>query len=138
MGYVEHRVDSPLVACTWEQVADEDRDQRIVPDACVDLIWSGALTFAGPDTTGRVVSLPRGTRIVGARLSPGAAGAVLPVPASELRDAQPTAADVLGRDVAAALQEELAAGRDPHALMLRALTLRGIGGPGNDTLVKCP
>jgi len=134
VGYVEHLVDSPLVACTWEQVADDDREQRVVPDACVDLIWSGELTFAGPDTGARVVPLARGTRLVGVRLSPGAAGEVLPVPASELRDAQPTAADVLGRDVAAALEELLAAGADPHAELVRALTLRGVSEP--DPLVS--
>jgi AraC-like DNA-binding protein len=129
VGYVEHLVDSPLVACTWEQIADDDREQRVVPDACVDLIWSGQLRFAGPDTAARVVPLKRGAHIFGVRLSPGAAGAVLPLPASELRDAQPTAADVLGRDVAAALEDLLAGGADPHAELLRALTLRGVGAP---------
>lgn len=35
------------------------------------------------------------------------------------------AEEVLGRDVVAALLEELAAGSDPHALLLRAVQLRG-------------
>jgi AraC-like DNA-binding protein len=71
------------------------------------------------------VTLKSGSRLVGARLRPGTAGAILGLPASELCDVSPDAAEVLGRDVAAALLEELAAGSDPHALLLRALQLRG-------------
>jgi AraC-like DNA-binding protein len=106
-----------------------------VPDACVDLIWSGErLSIAGPDTAARVVTLRAGLRLVGVRLRPGAAGAVLGLPASELRDTSPDAADVLGRDVAAALLEELAAGTDPHALLQRAIRQRGVAEP--DPLVR--
>jgi AraC-like DNA-binding protein len=126
VGYLERLVASPLVACTWEQATATRHEQQIVPDACVDLIWAGArLTVAGPDTRPRVVTLESGSRLVGARLRPGAAGAVLGLPASELRDVAPDAAEVLGRDVAAALIEELAGGLDPHALLLRAVQLRG-------------
>jgi len=103
--YVERLVASPLVACTWERTTVEGHQQRVVPDACVDLIWSGErLTIAGPDTAARVVSLGPGASVFGARLRPGAAGAVLGLPASELRDSSPDAADVLGRGVAEALR----------------------------------
>jgi hypothetical protein len=37
VSYVEHLVGSPLVACTWEQAAVAEHEQRVVPDACVDL-----------------------------------------------------------------------------------------------------
>ena len=125
--YVERRVASPLASCTWEQRAEGPYQQRIVPDACVDLIWSGGqLTVAGPDTRPRLASLAAGTRIVGVRLRPGAAGAVLGIPASELCDCVPAAAYVLGRDVAAELLEALASDQDPHALLLRAIELRGV------------
>ncbi|MGB0095048.1 MAG: helix-turn-helix domain-containing protein, partial [Solirubrobacteraceae bacterium] len=43
-----------------------------------------------------------------------------------VHDLSVDAAEVLGRDVAAALLEELQAGSDPHALLLRALQLRGV------------
>ncbi|MDQ6777418.1 MAG: helix-turn-helix domain-containing protein [Actinomycetota bacterium] len=126
MSYVERLVASPLVACTWEQTTTTQYEQQIVPDACVDLIWAGGrLTVAGPDTRARVMTLESGSRFVGARLRPGAAGAALGLPASELRDVSPDAAEVLGRDVAAALLEELAGGSDPHVLLLRAVELRG-------------
>lgn len=135
MSYVERLVASPLVACTWEQVTATGHQQRVVPDACVDLIWSGErLIIAGPDTKARVVALAPGSRLVGARVRPGAAGAVLGVPASELRNASLDAADVLGRDVAAALLEHLEAGCDPHPLLVRALELRGVREP--DPLVR--
>ncbi len=106
-----------------------------MPDACVDLIWAGGrLTVAGPDTRPRVVTLESASRLVGARLRPGTAGAVLGLPASELLDISPDAGDVLGRDAVAALLEELAAGSDPHALLLRAVQLRGVREP--DKLVR--
>jgi AraC-like DNA-binding protein len=135
MSYVERLVTSPSVACTWERLTTTGQEQRIVPDACVDLIWAGdRLSIAGPDTQPRVVTLAPGSRLVGARLRPGTAGAVLGLPASELCDVSPDAADVLGRDVAAALLEALAAGSDPHELLLRAAQLRGVGVP--DPLVR--
>jgi AraC-like DNA-binding protein len=130
VSYLERRVASPLVACTWEQDATTGHRQRVVPDACVDLIWAGErLSIAGPDTQPRVVTLPPGSRLVGLRLRPGAAGPVWGLPASELRDVSPDAAEVLGRDVTAALLEELASGGDPHAVLLRAVELRGLRGP---------
>src|SRR5205823_2696304 len=64
MSYAERLVGSALVACTWELVTAGTHEPRIVPDACVDLIWSGErLTIAGPDTSARPGSLaprPRG------------------------------------------------------------------------------
>ena len=126
MRYVERLVCSPLVACTWEQATTAQHEQHIVPDACVDLIWAGGrLTIAGPDTRSRVVTLEPASRIVGVRLRPGMARAIAGVPVSELCDVSPDAAEVLGHDVVAALLEELAGGSDPHALLLRAVQLRG-------------
>jgi AraC-like DNA-binding protein len=107
-SYSERLVSSPLACCTWEQETPVAWEQRVLPDACVDLIWSSErLTIAGPDTHARLVALAPGARIVGVRLRPGAAGAVLGLPASELRDEAPDAADVLGRDHTDALLEAL-------------------------------
>jgi AraC-like DNA-binding protein len=122
--YVEHLVSSPLVVCTWEQRIDVEREQRVVPDACVDLIWSGQeLTIAGPDTGARLVALVPGTRIVGVRLRPGVAGAVLGLPATDLCDEAPDAEEVLGRDATETLLAELEAGGDPHAILRQAVEL---------------
>jgi AraC-like DNA-binding protein len=135
VSYLERVVASPLVACTWEQVTSAGHEQRVVPDGCVDLIWTGTrLNIAGPDSEARVVRLAPGSRLVGGRLRPGAAGAVLGLPASELRNLTADAADVLASDVALALLEELAAGSDPHALLLRTLEPLGVREP--DPLVR--
>jgi AraC-like DNA-binding protein len=84
-----------VVACLWEQRTVCEHTQRVIPDACVDLIWlGGELVVAGADTGARCVELPAGARLAGVRLGPGAAGAVLGIPASELRDRQVRAEDV--------------------------------------------
>ena len=67
------------------------------------------------------MSLPPGSRLVGARLRPGAAGAVLDLPVSELADLSPEASEVLGHDLATELLERLDTGADPHALLRSAL-----------------
>jgi hypothetical protein len=101
------------------------------------LIWSGeGLSVAGPDTRARVVALSPGSQLVGLRLRPGAAGAVLGLPAAELCDSSPDATDVLGREVAAALVEALAAGQDPHALLRRAVERRGVREPDPVVLAR--
>jgi AraC-like DNA-binding protein len=124
--YSERVLASPLACCTWEQVTTAAWEQRVVPDACVDLIWSGErLSIAGPDTRARLVALEPGARLVGVRLRPGVAGAALGLPASELRDASPDAADVLGHDRVQALLEALHAGEDPHALLLATVEVGG-------------
>jgi methylphosphotriester-DNA--protein-cysteine methyltransferase len=135
VSYVEHLVSSPLVCCTWEQRIDARHEQRVVPDACVDLIWSEQrLTIAGPDTRARLIALATGTRVVGARLRPGVAGVVLGLPASELCDEAPDAHEILGRPATEALLAELRAGGDPHAILRRAIEMRAQRGP--DSLVR--
>ncbi len=103
----------PIVACVWEHEPAQDRVQRVVPDGCVDLIWLAEreLVIAGPDTGPRSVELPAQARSSGIRLRPGAAGAVLGLPASELRDRQVDAALVWGDD--GARLEEAVAGAPP-------------------------
>jgi methylphosphotriester-DNA--protein-cysteine methyltransferase len=104
----------PVVACLWENEPAEDRPQRVVPDGCVDLIWVAEreLVIAGADTGPRVVDLPAGILSSGVRLRPGAAGALLGLPASELRDQQVPAALLLGGQVARL--EEAVAGAEPR------------------------
>ena len=110
-----------VVACVWEHERAERRAQRVVPDGCVDLIWLAEreLVIAGADTGPRSVVLPGRTRSSGIRLRPGAAGAVLGFPASELRDRQVAAADVWGAP-ASRLHEALAAAAPARRLELLA------------------
>jgi AraC-like DNA-binding protein len=97
-GYREYAPPSGLrgaVACVWVRVAD-GTPATILPDACSDLIWqAGRGAFvAGPDTGPAPVSAPRGTVFVGVRLGPGAGGAALRIPLSELRDRRVDAAEL--------------------------------------------
>ena len=86
------------IHCLWVSVgpAAEDSRTRILPDACTDLIWqSGVGAFvAGPDTGPVSSELPPGSVFVGARFRPGAGGAALGVPLSDLLDLRVDAADL--------------------------------------------
>ena len=78
---------APPLACLWVRVTDADRTP-VLPDACSDLIWqAGRGAFvAGPDTGPAPVGSATGSVFVGARFRPGAGGAALGLPLSELRD----------------------------------------------------
>jgi AraC-like DNA-binding protein len=62
----------------------------VVPDACTDIVWrtDAGVSVAGPDTEAWTSRTRPGELIVGARLLPGAGGAVLGVPLAELRNAR--------------------------------------------------
>ena len=78
-----------VVGCLWENDRVRTTSQLVVPDGCVDLVWFGSegLKVVGADTGPHVVE-PLGSSTAGIRLLPGAAGAVLGIPASEVRDQQ--------------------------------------------------
>lgn len=88
-AYREYRPPAglePVVACVWEDDALVAGTRRVVPDGCVDLVWLGdRLLVVGADTE-PVVWETVGAPASGIRLRPGAAGAVLGVPADEVRD----------------------------------------------------
>ncbi|WP_432067973.1 helix-turn-helix domain-containing protein [Streptomyces sp. C10-9-1] len=99
----------------------------ILPDGCMDLLWSeGVLRVAGPDTHAHTAA--PGAAWSGLRLAPGAAPALLGVPAHALRDLRVELADLWG----AATARRLAARIDPGdpALGLEDLALsRAADGP---------
>ncbi len=73
--------------CVWfRRIGAVEADPiRVVPDACIDLVWmNGDLQVAGPDKTAWMSRMAPGTEIVGLRFHPGAAPPILGVPASEL------------------------------------------------------
>jgi AraC-like DNA-binding protein len=95
------------VLCVWSQVISAGAGahrQRVLPDGCADLVWIGAApaAVAGPATGPVTVPLPAGTTLVGVRLRPGAAAAVLGPPASALADRDTRLADIWGADPLAA------------------------------------
>ena len=93
MRYLEFGPSSELgdiVACTWERrvpAVDPPPATTVLPDGSVDLIWRGSeLLVAGPDQRPLSSPLQPGETVVGLRLRPGVAGALLGIPARELRD----------------------------------------------------
>lgn len=113
-SYAEWAVSPALgesVACVWaaQIAADGERHtQRIIPDGCIDLVFSeGELVIAGPDTESVELEIVPNRSFVGLRFHAGCAPAVLGVPASELLDRRIVASEVLGAR-AAALSERLA------------------------------
>jgi AraC-like DNA-binding protein len=138
-AYREYRPPPGLehvVACLWENAPAEDREQRVVPDGCVDLIWVAErrLVFAGPDTGPRIVPLPAGSRSSGIRLRPGAAGALLGLPASEVRDDHVAAAHVWGAEMEQ-LEEALASAGPARRLELLAAAVARRGGAPDELVV---
>ena len=132
-SYREYRPPPALaavVACAWENEPAHARTQRIVPDGCIDLIWEAGreeLLIAGPDTSARTAALPARALSSGVRLRPGAAGAFLGIPASELCDRQVAAALVWSEQ--AARLEAAVAEADPGVrlrLLLGAVARRGV------------
>lgn len=93
-----------LLTCAWSRRvaaprAGREPVARIVPDACVDIIWhrdSGALFVAGPDTRAHVGPLSPGD-LVGIRFRTGRSVAGLGVPADALRDERPGLAQLWPR-----------------------------------------
>jgi AraC-like DNA-binding protein len=81
-----------LLTCVWSRwvPSPEAGRARIVPDACVDIVWhrqTGELFVAGPDTRAHVSAMAPG-EVVGARFHTGRSPAGLGVPADALRDEQ--------------------------------------------------
>lgn len=138
--YQEHPapvVLSTTVACLWEHRPTTDHVQRIIPDGCVDLIWLAEreLVVAGADTGPRTVELPAGLRSTGIRLRPGAAGPVLGLPASEVRDRQVDASAVWGA-LGARLGESIADADPEQRLTLLADAVAGRGAEPDALVVE--
>jgi AraC-like DNA-binding protein len=99
------------VACLWVRVtpAAGTPSALVLPDGCVDLMWreDGGAFVAGPDTGPQASPPQPGSIIVGARFRPGAGGAALGVPLSEIRNQRVDLVD-LRRELARRLGPSLA------------------------------
>lgn len=80
------------VACVWGSRHHGPAEAKsIVPDGCIDLIWSshdGGIHVAGPDTGPFAADIRPGEEFAGVRFRPGAAAAVLGLPASAISDSR--------------------------------------------------
>ncbi|WP_077060176.1 DUF6597 domain-containing transcriptional factor [Streptomyces sp. MP131-18] len=121
-------------AVVWSSRGDADSSGRVLPDGCMDLIWSaGRLSVAGPDTRAHVFTVVHGQEVTGLRFAPGAAPAVLGVPADELTDRR-VPLDVLWNGARVReLSERLAAAPGGAGAVLEAIAegrLRRAADPG--------
>jgi AraC-like DNA-binding protein len=107
------RTSGALVACTWVGAIGDDGGaytDRVLPDACIDVIWDGERVFvAGPDTGPVLIEAVPGTVRAGVRFHPGGAPAFLGAPASALLDQRVDVEELWGGSVAARLQDRLSA-----------------------------
>ena len=86
------------VACLW---SSSHAPERILPDGCIDIVWTGTgLIVAGPATRAVIPAAQRKDQVaVGLRFRVGAAGPALGLPAAELLDQAPPLEEIwTGRD----------------------------------------
>lgn len=100
--YLAYRPDDPLVpfveACWHVQAAAAAR-HLVVPDGCIDFVFSPAmgLQIVGAMTRWAEVALQAGDWVIGVRFRPGAARPFLHAPPGEFTDRRQPLEDVWGR-----------------------------------------
>ena len=127
VGYREYPVPvrwHGLAECLWTSTAPGAPETvDVLPDGCMDLVWSGAELFvAGPDTAPHPYERAAGLAATGLRFHPGVLPALLDVPAGPLRDAR-VPLDAMAPALARRAVAELAAGV-PATTVLTALAAR--------------
>ena len=128
---------APWVVRAWERRDGGGAPLRVLPDGCIDIIWTeGAGTaVVGANTTAFLVALPACTHVVGVRLRPGAAPPLLGVDGAALRDARPALHELWGDD-ARELTARLDAAADPAVALLTWLVPRAAAAAAPDALVQ--
>ncbi|MEU6085431.1 helix-turn-helix domain-containing protein [Streptomyces sp. NPDC047085] len=100
-------------AVVWTNTPDGPEARPVLPDGCMDLLYSeGSLLVAGPDTRAYVPEGPPRSW-AGVRFHPGTAPALLGVPAHELRDSRVDLADLWPADRVRRLLGRVEAAPDP-------------------------
>ncbi|WP_141576978.1 helix-turn-helix transcriptional regulator [Actinomadura sp. WMMA1423] len=124
-GYREYR--EPGLACSWTSALPPDAEpfvQRVLPDGCVDLIWTGGgIVVAGPDTGPMPAVMRPGEEIAAVRFAPGTAPPVLGVPADALRNGRVPLRELWGGE-ADRLAEAVAAAEDRRGVLVAAVRER--------------
>jgi AraC-like DNA-binding protein len=115
-------------AVVWTRTAVPGDAAPVLPDGCMDLLWTeGRLFVAGPDTRAYVADVPGRTRYAGVRFFPGTAPAYLGVPAHELRDQRVDLADLWTPGDVRRLTELVDASADPAAALEAVAVGRAAG-----------
>lgn len=129
-------------ATLWTRTsAGHGRPGPVLPDGCMDLIWTpGQLLVAGPDTRSHIPRPTPGARYAGVRFAPGTAPAVLGTPAHELRDLRVGLDDLWGAAKARELTERVDTAADPaaelEAVAMAAATEAGRPDPALNEIVQ--
>lgn len=109
----EERPSRLTGAVVWQRTAEDPAVRPVLPDGCMDLLFSeGRLLVAGPDTRAYVPEGPP-RAWAGIRFFPGTAPALLGVPAHELRDARVELADLWPAARVRRLRTRVEAAPDP-------------------------
>ncbi|QMU69733.1 helix-turn-helix domain-containing protein [Streptacidiphilus sp. P02-A3a] len=109
----------------WTRQSESEAAARVLPDGCMDLIWhDGDLLVAGPDTAAVLVPGRPGERYQGLRFAPGVGGAVLGVPAHELRDRRVPLAALWPQREVRVLAERVSLAADRGAALERLIVAR--------------
>jgi len=140
MSYREHPPPpalAPWVQCAWQRSGDGGPPVRVVPDGCIDIVWTegSGTRVVGPNTRAFLVPLAPGTRVAGVRLHPGAAPSLLGIGAAQLRDALVPIEGVWGDD-GLRLAEMLDERDDRPCVLLSVLAARAPAAPPPDRLVR--
>jgi AraC-like DNA-binding protein len=121
------------VECVWTARVVAAQRHDVLPDGCMDLVWTGGqLLVAGPDTGPHPARREPGVLDAGLRFAPGRLPALLGVPAAALRDQRVPLQELhpgLARRAAARLEQ----GGSPAAV-LAALVPALPGEPGPPAL----
>ncbi|MGW1203045.1 DUF6597 domain-containing transcriptional factor [Streptomyces cyaneofuscatus] len=109
------------VVWTWDAPDHPPRKPRsVLPDGCMDLIWTGGrIVVAGPDTHAFEVEPQNRASCAAIRLAPGTAPVLLGVPAHELRDHRAELADLWPSAAVRRLSERIDEAPDPAAALER-------------------
>ncbi|MFJ9038077.1 DUF6597 domain-containing transcriptional factor [Streptomyces sp. NPDC102406] len=121
-GAYAERTSQVPGAVLWTRTVAGPAAGAVLPDGCMDLIWSeGRLFVAGPDTRAHPTGTDAPARsYVGIRFAPGTAPAYLGVPAHELRDRRVELAALWRGADARRLAERVDAAPDPATELERA------------------
>jgi AraC-like DNA-binding protein len=126
----------PWLECLWERGGDGGSPVRVLPDGCIDVVWSSrdGARIVGANTTAFRAAVTAEEHLIGARLRPGGAPALIGVQAELVRDERPAIENVLG-DSGARLGAELEVAADPVARLRGWLADRAAASEHPDRLV---
>jgi AraC-like DNA-binding protein len=139
MSVREHRPPTALAAwldCVWERADARGEGARILPDGCIDVVFSPSrgLRLIGANTVAFISDVEPGEPVIGARLVPGAAPALLGVAAEPVLDRRPPLNELLG-DEGRRLQALLYESADRVAILRAWLTERATRASAPDPVI---